>query len=38
MAAERLNGFDVGTTAVKAAVFDKSGAVEARFVENYPTQ
>ena len=38
MAAERLIGFDVGTTAVKAAVFDKSGAVEARFVENYPTQ
>ena len=38
MASERLIGFDVGTTAVKAAVFDKSGAVKARFVENYPTQ
>ena len=34
---DRLLGIDLGTTAIKAAVFDKSGAIQDRFHENYPT-
>ena len=35
MPADRLIGIDLGTTAIKAAVLNKFGAVQGRFVENY---
>ena len=35
---DKLIGIDVGTTAIKAGVLDKSGTVFARFVEGYPTK
>ena len=35
---DKLIGIDVGTTSVKAAVLDKSGAVHSSFVESYPTK
>ncbi|MEE2774770.1 MAG: FGGY family carbohydrate kinase [Pseudomonadota bacterium] len=38
MPADRLIGIDLGTTAIKAAVLNKFGAVQGRFIENYPTQ
>ena len=38
MLPRRLIGVDLGTTAIKAAVFDKLGSVTGTFTENYPTQ
>ena len=37
MSAQKLIGFDIGTTSVKAAVIDTNGAIHAQFSESYPS-